>query len=87
MSIKYDLYQAKDYVLSLCFIFSSPNRGDTLDRNIDEENLRNKDFLILVSHYIYAGYFLNYVENGAVELVKWVLPSWILDLRSDFYPS
>lgn len=32
------------------FYFSSPNRGDTLDRNIDEENLTRRDFLILVSH-------------------------------------
>ncbi|KAL1562323.1 Hydroxyproline O-galactosyltransferase hpgt3 [Salvia divinorum] len=28
----------------------SPNRGDTLDRNIDEENLTKKDFLILDFH-------------------------------------
>ncbi|KAL0330583.1 UNVERIFIED_CONTAM: Hydroxyproline O-galactosyltransferase HPGT3 [Sesamum angustifolium] len=28
----------------------SPNRGDSLDRNIDEENLSTKDFLILDHH-------------------------------------
>ncbi|CAO2825852.1 unnamed protein product [Amaranthus hypochondriacus] len=28
----------------------SPNRGDSLDRNIDEENRRTKDFLILEGH-------------------------------------
>lgn len=28
----------------------SANRGDTLDRNIDDENRRTKDFLILESH-------------------------------------
>ncbi|KAL0394291.1 UNVERIFIED_CONTAM: Hydroxyproline O-galactosyltransferase HPGT3 [Sesamum latifolium] len=28
----------------------SPNRGDSLDRNIDEENLATKDFLILDDH-------------------------------------
>ncbi|XP_057776503.1 hydroxyproline O-galactosyltransferase HPGT3-like isoform X2 [Salvia miltiorrhiza] len=28
----------------------SPNRGDTLDRNIDEENRTKKDFLILDNH-------------------------------------
>ncbi|XP_076945484.1 hydroxyproline O-galactosyltransferase HPGT3-like [Bidens hawaiensis] len=28
----------------------SPNRGDSLDRNIDEENRRTKDFLILDGH-------------------------------------
>ncbi|XP_042062612.1 hydroxyproline O-galactosyltransferase HPGT3-like [Salvia splendens] len=28
----------------------SPNRGDTLDRNIDEENLTRRDFLILDFH-------------------------------------
>jgi len=28
----------------------SANRGDTLDRNIDDENRRTNDFLILESH-------------------------------------
>ncbi|KAJ8443230.1 hypothetical protein Cgig2_017223 [Carnegiea gigantea] len=28
----------------------SPNRGDSLDRNIDEENRKTKDFLILEGH-------------------------------------
>lgn len=28
---------------------SSANRGDSLDRKIDQENLATKDFLILVS--------------------------------------
>ncbi|XAR71002.1 Galactosylxylosylprotein 3-beta-galactosyltransferase [Bertholletia excelsa] len=28
----------------------SPNRGDSLDRNIDEENYQTKDFLILEGH-------------------------------------
>lgn len=37
----------------------SPNRGDSLDRNIDEENSRTKDFLILESH-----------EEAAEELPK-----------------
>lgn len=37
----------------------SANRGDSLDRNIDEENLRTKDFLILESH-----------EEAAEELPK-----------------
>lgn len=29
----------------------SANRGDSLDRNIDQENLQTKDFLILVSFW------------------------------------
>ncbi|KAK4480170.1 hypothetical protein RD792_013232 [Penstemon davidsonii] len=33
----------------------SPNRGDSLDRNIDEENRTTKDFLILVSHDVPVG--------------------------------
>ncbi|KAJ6801361.1 hydroxyproline O-galactosyltransferase HPGT3-like [Iris pallida] len=37
----------------------SANRGDSLDRNIDEENRRTKDFLILESH-----------EEAAEELPK-----------------
>ncbi|KAG6532829.1 hydroxyproline O-galactosyltransferase HPGT3-like [Zingiber officinale] len=37
----------------------SPNRGDSLDRNIDEENHQTKDFLILESH-----------EEAAEELPK-----------------
>jgi len=31
------------------FVIDSPNRGDSLDRNINEENRSTKDFLILVS--------------------------------------
>ncbi|KAK1275242.1 putative beta-1,3-galactosyltransferase 9 [Acorus gramineus] len=37
----------------------SPNRGDSLDRNIDEENRQTKDFLILENH-----------EEAAEELPK-----------------
>lgn len=31
----------------------SPNRGDSLDRNINEENRATKDFLILVSLLVF----------------------------------
>lgn len=34
----------------------SANRGDSLDRSIDEENQKMKDFLILVSYQNYDSY-------------------------------
>ena len=34
------------------FVIGSANRGDSLDRNIDKENLKTKDFLILVSNIV-----------------------------------
>ena len=36
----------------LFFEIDSANRGDSLDRNINEENRSTKDFLILVSNVI-----------------------------------
>lgn len=35
------------------FEIGSANRGDSLDRNIDEENRKTKDFFILVSDRIW----------------------------------
>lgn len=36
-------------LISALLELGSPNRGDSLDRNINEENRATKDFLILVS--------------------------------------
>lgn len=42
------------FLIVLCFENDSANRGDSLDRNIDEENRSTKDFFILVSIIISA---------------------------------
>ncbi|WOL17154.1 hydroxyproline O-galactosyltransferase HPGT2 isoform X1 [Canna indica] len=55
----------------------SANRGDSLDRNIDEENRRTKDFLILESH-----------EEAAEELprkAKFFFSAAIESWNADFY--
>lgn len=45
------LRKLEDRGVAIRFVIGrSANRGDSLDRNIDEENLRTKDFLILESH-------------------------------------
>lgn len=54
------LRKLEDRGVAIRFVIGrSANRGDSLDRNIDEENLRTKDFLILESH-----------EEAAEELPK-----------------
>ncbi|XP_009772848.1 hydroxyproline O-galactosyltransferase HPGT3-like isoform X1 [Nicotiana sylvestris] len=55
----------------------SPNRGDSLDRNVNEENLATKDFLILESH-----------EEAQEELpkkAKYFFSSAIQNWDAEFY--
>lgn len=44
-------------LMLMLYKFSSANRGDSLDRKIDQENLATKDFLILVSKNNPFSYF------------------------------
>ncbi|XP_057951459.1 LOW QUALITY PROTEIN: hydroxyproline O-galactosyltransferase HPGT3-like [Malania oleifera] len=55
----------------------SPNRGDSLDRNVDEENRRTKDFLILDGH--------EEAEEELPKKVKFFLSAAVQSWDAEFY--
>ncbi|XP_020692533.1 hydroxyproline O-galactosyltransferase HPGT3 [Dendrobium catenatum] len=73
-----DLKKLEESGVVLRFVIGrSPNRGDSLDRNIDNENLKTKDFLILDSH-----------EEAGEELpkkVKFFFSAAVERWNADFY--